>query len=235
MTKQYDIKEPCEGMRYGRLLVLGEGERNKQNIRRWSCRCDCGKIKNLKTFDLINGNVVSCGCYSREKFTLMTTRHGGASGGKRTSEYQAWINAKKRCYYPKNKEFKNYGGRGIKMSSDWLNDYSKFISDMGQKPTSKHSLERIDVDGDYFKENCRWATMSEQNLNKRTNRIVSFDAKSQHLCLWAKEMKIKKSTLGSRIKAGWSYEKILSQPVRKRRSEAFKLFMRGYRKGREAK
>jgi hypothetical protein len=115
-------------------------------------------------------------------------------------EYRAWGNMKNRCYNKSFVLYDNYGGRGIKVSDDWIN-FQVFFVDVGKAPSIKHSLDRIDVNGDYCKENCKWSTSKEQNNNKTDNHLVTYKGKTQTLQQWADEYGIWKTTLLNRLKS----------------------------------
>lgn len=128
-------------------------------------KCVCGKelirsISDMKTCR------VSCGC-ARGK---AHTRHGYAKAGSKLTEYTTWLNIKRRCYLKTHQQYKDYGGRGISVCERWINSFDNFIADMRNKPTPKHTIERINNDGNYDPANCKWATMKEQNRNKRNSK-----------------------------------------------------------------
>lgn len=125
--------------------------------------------------------------------------------------YKSWGMMKSRCTNPSYNHYHNYGGRGIKVCDRWLESFENFLEDMGERPKN-HSLDRIDVDGDYCKENCRWSTSKEQNNNRRNNHIIEFNGKSQNITAWAEELNIKVDILSRRILRGWSIEDTLSIP-----------------------
>jgi hypothetical protein len=114
-------------------------------------------------------------------------------------KYKTWESIKSRCLNPNNVSYPNYGARGIKICDKWLK-FSGFDEDMPDPPTNKHSIDRVDNNGDYCKENCRWVTKHEQNRNKRTNRIIEFNGKQQLLTDWAKDLDISVSALIKRLK-----------------------------------
>lgn len=121
---------------------------------------------------------------------------------------------KMRCYNPNNGKFKNYGARGITICDRWRNSFEGFISDMGFRPSSKHSLDRIDNNGNYEPGNCRWSTNSNQCRNKRNNRVLTLGEKSQCALSWAEEIGMNYGTLIRRKQLGWTDERALTQPVK---------------------
>ena len=135
-------------------------------------------------------------------------------GMSRTPEYKAWKNMKDRCFNPNHKNYSHYGGRGIAVCDRWLN-LDNFLTDMGIKPTPKHSLDRIDNDGDYCLENCRWATRAEQQNNLRSNKpLITIDGKTLTIAQWAKKMGFSANVIHNRLKAGWSEYKAVMTPVK---------------------
>lgn len=116
-----------------------------------------------------------------------------------TPEHLAWINIKRRCYNQKNASYPAYGGRGIVMCDRWKNDFLAFLDDMGSRPSDQHSIDRIDVNGNYEPGNCRWAVNSTQCNNKRNNVMLTHEGKTQTLSQWAKELGINVDTLWRRI------------------------------------
>lgn len=114
-------------------------------------------------------------------------------------EYLSWVRMQRRCYEPKYKQYKDYGGRGIRVCDAWRSDYLTFIRDMGRKPTPSHSLDRIDNDGDYEPKNCRWATTTEQSRNRRGVRKIKFKGEARCLSEWAEIIGINRSTLRNRL------------------------------------
>jgi len=145
------------GQRFGRLTAIAAVEKRHHRWY-WRCQCDCGQETVVCGNDLRNGKTKSCGCLMREsRFT-----HGAS----RTGEYNSWVNMMQRCYNPDNKDFKNYGGCGIKVCKRW-HDFRNLLADMGLRPLGKYSIERLDVYGDYEPSNCIWLPMSEQSKNRR--------------------------------------------------------------------
>jgi hypothetical protein len=167
------------GMRFGRLVVLRETQpirrayvgRATHKERRVHCACDCGGETIVCLNHLRQGRVTSCGCARREK-TAATKRKHGFRVGAPLPEYNSWRGMRARCENRKHSDFHNYGGRGIAVSARWRESFENFLADMGRKPSPVHSLDRIDVNGDYEPGNCRWATPKEQRANQRTlNRV----------------------------------------------------------------
>ena len=138
----------------------------------------------------------------------------GMSG---TPEYQAWIDMKHRCFNPNNKQYLYYGGRGIAVCDLWLN-LDNFLADMGTKPSPKHSLDRIDNNGDYSPKNCKWSTRVEQNNNQRTNRLITIENDTRTIAQWAKKMGYGENVIPRRLYRGWSEYKAVMTPVRQRKT-----------------
>jgi len=132
----------------------------------------------------------------------------------KTSEYSSWDNMKSRCFNPNYKRYSNWGGRGITVCDRWKNSFENFFTDMGLKPTLKHSIDRIDNDGDYCPENCRWATKAEQNNNQRTNRLITIGCVTLNVTQWAIEMGFKRMIIQNRLNRGWSEKDAVLTSVR---------------------
>lgn len=205
MRKQKSNLGDLTGQKFGKLTVVSYAGTDKHQKRRWNCQCECGKPNIVSTTSLRLGKVQSCGCY----FAETHTKHGDH----RALEYFAWRSMKARCTDAGVRYYEKYGGRGIKVCERWL-DYENFLSDMGRKPTKAHSLDRIDNDGDYTPENCRWATKSEQTRNRSTSVWITFNGKTQLMGDWAAELGISYRVLYQRVRIGWTVERAFTTPVK---------------------
>lgn len=158
------------GCVYGRLTVIGVGEQyvspKGRRVSRWKCECVCGNIVDVVPSKLRSGHTSSCGCFKLDKATF----HGHNKPGERTATYRSYDNMRSRCYNEKAAGYCEYGGRGIEVCSRWVEKspggFLNFLEDMGEKPENS-LLDRINVNGNYCKENCRWVTRSVSNFNRR--------------------------------------------------------------------
>jgi hypothetical protein len=155
---------------------------------------------------LVNGNTNSCGCLQKELTAVRIAERSRTHGATKTPEYHTWTTIKSRCHNEADKQYPNYGGRGIVMCEKWRNDFSAFLADMGQRPADKSSIERIDNSGDYSPENCRWADWVEQANNKRNNVILTIDGESMTVAQWAHKAGVNDYTIYSRLKLGWGHK-----------------------------
>ncbi len=154
------------GEKYGRLHVLAPIHRRKPSGKKvvdWLCRCECGNESRQASADLRSGKAKSCGCYKTELMVARNTTHGRTG----SPEFWIWCGMIDRCERPGNKSYKNYGGRGIKICERWRSSFGAFLSDMGPRPTSKHTIERVNNDDNYQPNNCCWLPKRLQSKNRR--------------------------------------------------------------------
>lgn len=164
---------PIVGLRFGKLSVLSEGTRDHTGRVRLVAKCDCGEVVLVRPSNLRSGATTSCGCERRASLSRRTLKHGQ----RHTPEYRAWLGLKNRCGNPSNKNYMDYGGRGISVCERWKDSFEAFLEDMGKRPSDKHSIDRIDVNGNYEPGNCRWVTWDIQARNKRNSK-TSFSPNS---------------------------------------------------------
>jgi len=155
-------------------------------------------------FQVLTGNTKSNG----RGWHRYKKKHGMCN----TPEYRCWIAMIQRCTNPKAVGWKNYGGRGIKVCQRWLDSFENFLSDMGRRPPGKYEIDRIDNNGHYEPGNCRWATRSQQSINRRTNTMITHNGRTQTGAEWARELSLVPSAI-KKMYLGWSIQKLLDTPV----------------------
>ena len=204
--------EPVIGEVFGRLTVIADlgllprwGGKRRRCVR---VRCQCGTVEDTTINQLRNGIKRSCGCLHREQLIARNTRHGAF----RSRTWKVWNGMIARVKCKGAAGYKNYGGRGIEVAPEWL-IFENFLSDMGEAPDGQE-LDRIDNDGPYSRDNCRWATRLVNARNTRKNVRLTFNGYTACLSEWAVITGIDQRTLSSRKKAGWSDEDILTKPTR---------------------
>lgn len=192
------------GHKFTRLTVIEECGRSKSGELLWKCRCDCGKILNVPGRALRAGTTKSCGCYKVQLATERCTKHSLYYN----PLYKTWVNMKGRCTCPTNKSYKYYGGRGISLCDEWYDSPKAFYEWAVTHGWSKGlTIDRVDVNGPYSPENCRWATRAEQSNNMTTNHLLTYKGKTLNLTQWAKELGIPVARLSYRINHGWTIER----------------------------
>ena len=195
------IRSIRSGDRFGRLVVVSPIGKLKGHSY-FTCLCDCGTTKRVRKDHLVHGKISSCGCYLRESTASRMRTHGMRN----TPEYDAWAHMLRRCYTPTTVGFHYYGGRGISVCERWRASFENFMVDMGKRPSAKYSLDRIDVNGNYEPDNCRWATVQQQATNTRRNHLVTYQGRTQTISEWGQEMDLNKETLRTRLERGWDIE-----------------------------
>lgn len=182
------------GERFGRLTVLELDHVSGHGNSYWRCRCDCGTIKTIARFHLMNGHATSCGCYKKERATI----HGQYY----SPVYNNWNSMKERCTDPKHAEYDRYGGRGIGICDEWLDvrNFNSWATENGYAPGL--TLDRIDGDQGYSPENCRWVDWYVQQNNRSNNRHVTYNGVTHTVAEWARILDVKYATLLQRINKG---------------------------------
>lgn len=198
------------GMKFGRLTAVRRSEDTADGRVQWVCVCECDQTREVvvRSEPLRKGNTRSCGCLFRE--TRATTRR--THGGSYTKEFRSWSHAKNRCTNRLNTKWKDYGGRGITMCARWRDDFAAFRDDMGECPSTSHSIDRIDNDGHYscgkcddcrtrgLVANCRWATYIEQARNKRNSVLVRVGDESVTIPELSDRTGINEATIRNRVR-----------------------------------
>tara|TARA_R110000787_G_C13271856_1_gene431571 strand:+ start:164 stop:808 length:645 start_codon:yes stop_codon:yes gene_type:complete len=197
-----DIK----GLRFGRLVAVSLDFSKSRKA--YLCKCDCGNKKVIMRQSLINGCTSSCGCIKKKY---------NHPKGYNTKTYKLWHTMIRRCHNKKSKDYKRYSSKGIIVCDRWqgLNGFVNFISDMGERTSDLHSIDRIDNDGIYTPENCRWATIDEQANNRSSNLPITINGETKNLCQWSVIYKINNQTISERIKRGWDHALAVTKPVNK--------------------
>lgn len=204
------------GTRFTRLVVTGvaplvytpDGTPRYRVV----CQCDCGNQVTVREVELRNNGTRSCGCLKLELFRDRVTTHGHTAKRKVTGTYETWSGMVKRCTNEHCKRWPDYGGRGIKVCERWL-IFTNFLADMGERPVGM-TLERKDNNGDYWAENCKWATYAEQNRNSRKNRMVNFNGETLCLKDHCTKLRINYLMVLRRVMHGWPADLALTTPKR---------------------
>lgn len=200
------------GQKFGRLTVIERG-RTKDGRAAWVCRCDCGISKPINTASLIRGASTSCGCFRREHTRDKFTTHGAKTSGNISPEYSIWCNMLTRTTNKNCKRYADYGGRGVGVCEEWKS-FETFLKDMGNRPSPKHSLDRIDGSKGYSRTNCKWSTAVEQGRNKRNNIQIEYRGETKCLSEWSETLGLRYGTLYMRIThQGMTAEEAFNRPV----------------------
>jgi len=205
------------GQKFGRLTAIKRVGKNKHSHSLWKCQCNCGNETVVELPKLTTEHTKSCGCLREEKMREKRLKHGATIDGK-SRLYEIWCSMRSRCHNENKKNYKNYGGRGIKICETWEKSFEKFRSWANNNGYSDNlEIDRIDNLKGYYPENCRWVVRGKQMNNKRNNVHLRFNGKTKTIAEWAKETGISYNTLYARInKLNWSVEKALTTPVKGR-------------------
>jgi hypothetical protein len=173
-------------------------------------RCKCGKEFISLLHSVTRGKTEGCGCIRLERIHESLSKHNDTH----SKEYNIWSKIKARCYKPSIKEYRNYGARGIKMCDRWRNSYANFLADMGRCPSPKHSIDRINNDGDYEPSNCRWATKRQQSVNRRNNLYINYNGEVKTLVEWCEHFKIHYKMAHERLRyKNMSFEDVIKKGI----------------------
>jgi hypothetical protein len=203
------------GQTFGRLTVIAfAGMRRRLSY--WLCRCQCGKTLDVYRGHLRDGHTRSCGCLvgAVTRARLLGTIGVNATHGKHNSaEYGIWDCIKGRCENPRNRGWSYYGGRGIRVCEEWSKSFEAFFAFVGERPSPKHSIDRIDTNGNYEPGNVRWATRNEQQRNRRDSRRITHEGLTLSVWDWAERTGIPALVIWDRFRRGWSPARSLTVPV----------------------
>lgn len=201
---------PLVGEKAHRLLVerVIEVERGPRKL---LCLCDCGSRTEVSEYNF--GVTKSCGCYWYERVSA-PKKHGHTCNGTVPPEYICWEQIKDRCRNPKIESYKHYGARGIDVCEEWASDYGAFFAAVGERPSPKHSIERLDYNRGYEPGNVVWATATQQARNRRSNHRIAFQGATRCLAEWEEVTGISQKVLYRRAVLGWPVDQILTKPVR---------------------
>lgn len=187
------------GKIFNRLTVTSFYRNDNRGERFYNCKCECGNITISSGSRIRTGVTKSCGCLNVEVATKKSTIHGES----KSIEYDAYMRMHFRCYNEKSKDYPRYGGRGIIVCCEW-HDVETFISDMGRRPSKLHSLDRINNNKSYSKENCKWSTAKEQANNRSTNKKITFNGETLGITEWSRKLGKPRKTLSNRLDRGLS-------------------------------
>lgn len=197
------------GQRFAKLLVIGQRIEGGRSVA--DCKCDCGNQTTIRLSRLFDGQS-GCGCGRGKK----SVRHGHAALGSSSPTYSSWSAMKDRCLTPAHVSWSRYGGRGITVCERWLS-FDLFLQDMGPRPSLKHSLDRIESDGNYEPGNCRWATAKTQGRNHSGNKVLTHNGTSMCVAAWADQTGLPHNTIRRRLILGWTVGEALETPHRSSR------------------
>lgn len=196
------------GQRFGRLVVVERAENSADGRARWLCRCDCGQSKTVLGEHLKKGRTKSCGCAKSESSSKRFKKHGGRN----SKLYRIWSNMKDRCNNPDCKVYSDYGGRGIKVCKEWIDDFSAFQKwALANGYKEGLTIDRKDNDKGYSPDNCRWTDRKIQGNNKRNCRYITYKGQRKTVAEWSDITGIPHDTLLYRLNHGWETERILKK------------------------
>ena len=210
MYKRFGINTSVKGQVFGRLTIVGASffaslTPNTKRHSRVVARCECGNSIIVRIASLKSGTTASCGCLHGELLSQRQLKHGFTiRSNRKPPEYGVWASLIQRCTNRKCSNFSDYGGRGIGVCDRWKESFEAFYSDMGPRPSAKHSIDRINNDGNYEPGNCQWAMKIQQNRNSRHNRMITIDGHSRCVTEWSEILGISSQLVYDRLHRGWS-------------------------------
>lgn len=203
----WNVKQDLTGQRFGRLTVIEEAGRNKSKKVLWRCVCDCGKETIVIAQQLTSGRTKSCGCLVHDVCKVVNVTHG-MSG---TRLHKIWCNIIDRCTNENSPSYKNYGGRGIKICNEWRRSFQSFYDwAMSHGYKENLTIDRVDNNGDYCPDNCRWTDKLTQANNTRNNHYIEYNGERHSTAEWARILNISYPALKHRIERGWTTEEAFS-------------------------
>lgn len=218
MPAKEDISNEI-GKKYHLLTILKDlGSRRTSSgkcvMRYVLAECECGNIFEVRLLSIRKEKTISCGCLLRHIYKKNGTKLKNHRKSK-TKNHNRWWDMITRCYNKNRLCYKDYGGRGIHVCDEWKQSFDKFMEDMGEPPTEKHTLDRINVNGNYCKENCRWTTMKEQARNRRNTIKIDYNGQCLSLPDWCDKLNLKYKLVSGRLSRGWTFERAIKQSIRK--------------------
>jgi hypothetical protein len=199
------------GLKFGSLTVIRLGPREGRPGLIWECQCECGEKALIRGSRLRNGHTKSCGCRIGGVLRARNTSHGLS----KTPEYRVWAGMIRRCHNPDEQSYPRYGGNGIEVCEAWRSDFTAFLSHIGPRPSAAHSVDRIDNALGYQPGNVRWATDEQQSRNRECVPVYEFEGLTATLPELAKTYGIPANEVRKRLWRGWTFERALTQPMRK--------------------
>jgi len=206
------------GTRFGRWTVVRREGKKPNGQALWRCRCDCGRENLITGSGLRTGDSTNCGCLRNEKnsarMKITERTHGHATVALHSVSgrtYDTWRAMRQRCLNPRNVRYPRYGGRGITICERWMK-FENFLADMGPRPSPKHSIDRINTDGNYEPSNCRWATPKEQTDNRKRTVMITYNGMTMSMLDWSLRLGGKRTLVISRIRSGWDPQLAVSHP-----------------------
>ena len=195
------------GQRFGSLVATSRNCQSKNGTWKWNVTCDCGGTE-VVFITTLGRSKVRCRACQNGMIATQRTTHGMTN----TPEYIVWKGAKARCLNPEAPHYADYGGRGIAMCQRWSDSFENFYADMGARPEGM-TLERIDVNGNYEPDNCRWATRQEQANNRRDNNLLTVAGVTATVAEWSRKTGVGDSTIRERLRRGWSPERAIHETM----------------------